>query len=140
MGMFDEVKVLYPLPDPEVQGHAFQTKDLDCMMDDYTITNEGRLIHHTYQTEEVPEEEREYYGTPEWNERPFVRLFGMIRRVPTGDVDTEYHGDIHLYTHTGDWNNDRASVVEYDYKARFTEGQLQWIKRVPSWTPVNDSD
>jgi hypothetical protein len=44
MGMFDEIKCEYPLPDPEVQDHVFQTKDFENLMERYTITKEGRLI------------------------------------------------------------------------------------------------
>jgi hypothetical protein len=47
MGLFDWIKCEVPLPGnpPEwaLHGHAFQTKDLPCLMDIYTITADGRL-------------------------------------------------------------------------------------------------
>ena len=46
MGMFDELRCEYELPDKEVQDEVFQTKSLDRLMDDYTITREGKLILH----------------------------------------------------------------------------------------------
>ncbi len=44
MGLFDNIKCEYPLPDPEVQDTTFQTKDLDCCLYYYTLTREGRLV------------------------------------------------------------------------------------------------
>lgn len=43
MGMFDDVTVRYPLPDPEMQDAPFQTKDLACLGAQYTITRDGVL-------------------------------------------------------------------------------------------------
>lgn len=43
MAMFDDVRVKYPLPDPEMQRADFQTKDLACLGAVYTITKDGRL-------------------------------------------------------------------------------------------------
>jgi hypothetical protein len=54
MGMFDYVRCELPLPDGldlkheyESRGFKedklFQTKDLDCLLDTYTITKDGRL-------------------------------------------------------------------------------------------------
>ena len=42
MGMFDDVRCDYPTPD----GHKgpFQSKDMDCNLDKYVITAEGRLM------------------------------------------------------------------------------------------------
>ena len=44
MGMFDRVHCDLPLPDPKHQDLEFQTKDLDCLLDRYTISAEGRLV------------------------------------------------------------------------------------------------
>ncbi len=66
MGMFDEIRCEYPLPDSIVQDHVFQTKSLERVMDSYAITRDGRLILHEVRYEQVPEEEeRPHYGTPE---------------------------------------------------------------------------
>jgi hypothetical protein len=46
MGMFDTVYCQYPLPNPRHQDLDFQTKDLECLLDTYTITREGRLVQH----------------------------------------------------------------------------------------------
>ena len=129
MGLFDELKCEYPLPDAVVQEETFQTKSLNRTMDRYTISQEGRLILHKVRYEVVPEEEREYYGTPDWDEKPFVQIFGMLRSIPVGDVEIPYHGDIAFYTSTG--SRGVGDFEWFEYRARFTEGRLQWIKRVP---------
>src|SRR5262249_43383330 len=46
MGLFDTVTCEYPLPDPSHQHSEFQTKDLECLLDHYTITRDGRLVRH----------------------------------------------------------------------------------------------
>jgi hypothetical protein len=43
MGMYDVVKVLYPLPIADAQGLEFQTKDLGSDMSRYEIRRNGRL-------------------------------------------------------------------------------------------------
>ena len=43
MGMVDEVTFRYRMPDGR-EGEAFQTKNLDCLMDIYEITPTGRLV------------------------------------------------------------------------------------------------
>jgi hypothetical protein len=42
MALFDTVKCDYPLPDPAHQQLEFQTKDLDWLLEQYTITRDGR--------------------------------------------------------------------------------------------------
>lgn len=44
MGLFDEVRCEYRLPNPAHQGLVFQTKDLENLMDEYVITRRGRLV------------------------------------------------------------------------------------------------
>jgi hypothetical protein len=57
MGMFDEITCGYPLPLPENQGELlgknwresrFQTKDFDCLLDDYCIREDGTLWRQAY--------------------------------------------------------------------------------------------
>lgn len=127
MGMFDEIKVEYPLPDPEVQDHIFQTKDLLNMLDRFTLTREGRLIWHKTRTEDVPEEERPYWGKTEWV-NPLFQMIGSVRSIPVADIDYQYHGHLRFYTSTGDIN--KSNFTWYEYEAAFTNGALVEIKRV----------
>lgn len=50
MGMFDNIKCLYPLPGnpPFPQDEVYQTKDLDCSLDFYTISVDGDLDYPNY--------------------------------------------------------------------------------------------
>jgi len=43
--MYDNVKCKYPLPDcpKEIQEEVWQMKDGVCLLDDYTITKDGKL-------------------------------------------------------------------------------------------------
>ncbi len=44
MGLFDDVRCEYRLPNPAHQSLVFQTKDLENLMDEYVITRRGRLV------------------------------------------------------------------------------------------------
>jgi len=45
MGMFDEIFCEAPLPGPiKPKTKSFQSKDLECLLDLYTITKDGRLL------------------------------------------------------------------------------------------------
>jgi len=68
MGLFDTIRCEYRLPNPAHQDLEFQTKDLECLLDDYIITIDGRLI----------------------------RLASGLRRL-TRDVEWPFHGDIRIY-------------------------------------------
>ncbi|MBA3601126.1 MAG: hypothetical protein H0W45_07760 [Acidobacteria bacterium] len=127
MGMFDYLKCEYTLPDSIAQNESFQTKSLDKVLGNYTITADGRLILHAVRYEFVPEEERPYYGKPEW-EKPFGKICGSLTNIPTGAVEIAYHGDIRFYTSIGSRENDDYEWVEY--QARFTDGKLHWLKRI----------
>jgi hypothetical protein len=132
LGMYDYLKCEYPLPNPPywiTEETIFQTKhrDEDCCMETFRITKEGRLIHQRVSYVNCPDEERPYWGKPEWNKSEIYRMAGMIKTVPAGDVDTEFHGDIVFY---------EGSTIEenkwawYEVCARFTNGKLEWIKEV----------
>ena len=121
MGMFDNVKIEYEMPDPEIQNGNFQTKDLENLLDNYTITKEGRLILHQCHYEEVPEEERYYYGKPEWDENPIFQFMGSMKSVFDKDVDLNFHGILEVHEMLGDeW---------FSYNLKFTDGTLVEVKR-----------
>lgn len=128
MGLYDELECEYPLPDGEVQDEIFQTKSLNRALERYTLTADGRLIWHRVRYEPVPEAERPYYGTPEWDASPLRRWFGAWRAVPVREVAVAYHGDIVFYTGVGSPRDE--GYAWYEYRARFTEGRLQGIRRV----------
>jgi hypothetical protein len=126
MGMFDELRCEAPLPRPEMQDRTFQTKDMNCVLEEYTITREGRLVCHPHRLE----------ANPDWVDDPskgIAGLFGMLQRVDLPSYDRNYHGDIYFY----DFDKPDAERAPGDYgdlitfRARFTDGQLTSIIEVP---------
>jgi hypothetical protein len=47
MGLYDNLKCEYPLPDKTVQEDTFQTKSFYRALENYLITTDGRLIHES---------------------------------------------------------------------------------------------
>ena len=98
MGMFDNVKSDYDLPEA-LPGVRYQTKSfgdgyVGGFMDDYTITKEGKLIFHNTTYEVVPEEERPYWGKPEWKKNPLMQVCGSMRVASVKDEELDFHGII----------------------------------------------
>ena len=125
MGIFDSVKINYILPDSGdlVGKEVFQTKSFDdSFMDNYTITEDGKLILHKETWEVVPEEERPYYGKPEWNQNPINQIMGSMKGIPQGDEVVDFHGIVNVYTNIGD--------VWYEYNFEFTRGEVSDVKRI----------
>jgi hypothetical protein len=103
MGMFDTINCKYPLPDlpagvktDNCQTKAFGDGFVGGFMDDYTITVAGRLIYHKATYEMVPEEERTYYGTPEWDKNPLLQICGSMKSIPLGDEEMDYTGVVNI--------------------------------------------
>ena len=84
MGMFDTIHCQYPLPNPRHQDLDFQTKDLECLLDTYTITQEGWLVQHAKRG---------------WGEGRLIR-----------DVEWPLHGDLRFYTSV---KTEEPSWIEY---------------------------
>jgi len=111
MGMFDDLKCNAPLPDDRLDpGSPCQTKSLFRSMVEFTITVQGRLVYHRRHYEQ----DGEYKGRS--------RLpFPQYKCVATEDIDMIYHGDVLFY-------GSREQEPLANYVARFTDGQLQWIR------------
>jgi hypothetical protein len=126
MGMFDNIKCEVPLPDGWEPGEL-QTKDFGCEMVTHIISKEGRLLMDRGHWEEVPKEERPYPDAPEGDIRAWC---GSIRRVPKY-VDANFHGFVFFggLEVVGYKDGDRMhpTYKSHDYKAKFTDGQLQGI-------------
>jgi hypothetical protein len=131
--MFDYVIIEYPLPADAPSWVSetirWQTKGTPAQyMETYVITKEGRLIHRSVGYEPVPEEKRPYYGKPEWETSAFARFCGMITLVSTGDIDTNYHGDLYVGAMSA-----LLPYKFYDCVVRFNNGNVQYIKEVKRW-------
>jgi len=81
MGMFDHIKCDYPLPGSEPPNKEFQTKDMSCQLDEYTITAGGRLVM-----------------TKKWNAMPDDDDWMAV-------IDMQYNGQLDFYTNgeDGEW-------------------------------------
>jgi hypothetical protein len=120
MGMFDDIVVEQPLPDAGAANvNGWQTKDLDCTMDTYRITAEGRLMEEVYRTEDRSDKTAAP-GT-------LASIRGIWTKIHEGWRDMNYHGVLNFYGHVGS-SYDPASW--YEYNATFTNGQLVGFERV----------
>lgn len=120
VGLFDTVRCRYRLPD--CQDAEFQTKDLAglvCgesmlggLMDEYEITQDGRLRRH--------EHEREFV------EDPSAPLGGHLKSVRDWWSDVpDVHGDVRIYTSGSD-----GTWIEF--RVRFTNGRVQDVIVLPT--------
>ena len=102
MGLYDTLECDYPLPDARYQDLEFQTKDLDCFLQSYTITRDGRLLKHAR-----------------------GRLLGDSDRITLeSDVELPVHGVMLIYA--ADPDTDHGLV---EYRVRFTHGRVERIQR-----------
>jgi hypothetical protein len=66
MGMYDNIRCEYPLPDGYEDRGEFQSKSLDCSMATYLITKEGKLVQEhagSWGEERGPEGELNFTGS-----------------------------------------------------------------------------
>jgi len=108
MGMYDYVVCEYPLPgNPPAfalgTGNAFQSKSFHCLMDTYTIQEDGRIRRHSFQKGQ-PEEMLDFTGVLEFYD---------------SNITGSGPG---IYTSKGE---DAQSV---DYRAIFVDGTLTKIE------------
>lgn len=108
MGMFDTLRCDYPLPDPEFQERTFHTHDLGCLLDHYHIDADGRLR--------------------QIRRKLHVARDDRAARQPPEREDTHYHGDLRFHAKT--------AKGRLEYRARFTHGVMEWIRRVKDEGPV----
>lgn len=112
MGLFDDIEVLWPLPDG-YKHTMFQTKDLECCMGRYRINADGTLDKAEW--EPVPEPERPY---------PDMPFIGSVRRSGVW-TKISFHGILNFYNYdkdeTPDW---------HEYEAKFTDGKVVEIVAV----------
>ena len=129
MGMFDSIECNYPLPiskelieleNFDIYEVEFQTKSLDNLLDLYTITEEGELIHRC----------REY----EWVDDDSHFLKGYMNPVSEKDVKENFHGILEFYCFEQIRKEVDGKVkeisVSVDYQAKFIDGKLASIELV----------
>jgi hypothetical protein len=120
MGLFDYVRCRYPLP--HHQEAEFQTKDLAHLvegeaiggyLDEYEITDDGRLRRHVHERE--------------WRDDPDAVLGGSLVSVRDWWEDLpDVHGDIRIYTSEGIPGEPNHRWVEF--RVRFTSGRVEHVR------------
>ena len=111
MGMYDELICEMPLPDGITHTNDFQTKSMDNVLDQYTITADGELWCEPYQ----------------WN-------WGENREIKSERI--LHHGWISFHTFIGepyDPEKSKARLkVWLEYDAKFTDGKCVDLKVNPN--------
>lgn len=116
MGMYDDLVVKVPLPDwPEgiTQGE-FQTKSLECMLDDYELREDGTLWHETYEIEDRSDP----------NAIGIHRLAGMMTRINQRWEQVTLTGEVRFHDYFAEEN------LFIDYSAYFVDGRLTELHRI----------
>jgi len=119
MGLFDRIIVKYPLPLPlevvdylpDIYDKEFQTKDLENLLIDYILEEDGKLY-------EVRVER-------EWVDDDDSFLKGYFKAVKEEILPSNYYGIVNFYAyerlHQG---TNKGMDVSIDYLAKFNDGQL----------------
>jgi len=121
MGMYDELTCEYPLPEKfkKYQDKVFQTKSLVSCLDKYVITKDGELVHHSFNWDTLPEEERPYYGKPEWDKFSWI---GSLKRIPNEPQKLNHTGEVRFY----EWDTEDDIWIEFI--AFFSKGKLIYFE------------
>lgn len=97
MGMFDNIQVELPLPGlSETAKPNFQTKDLNCYMDQYRIDGDGFLWRQEYEIEDHSDPMAEGIRS----------LIGKLTRINKRWARDGHTGEIRFYEsdkETGEW-------------------------------------
>ncbi len=118
--MYDTLICRRVLPDG-LDGCAtdFQTKDMDCLLNEYEILGDGSIVLRAWIIDGVvPPEQRPYPPGHRFHD-----LIGVVTSRVLPPERVMHHGDIVFYTrHADTW---------HEYRARFTHGVLEDIIVVP---------
>jgi len=113
MGMYDDLRVLYPLPDGIPNDLEWQTKSLECALDNYEIREDGTLWHELYDTED--------HSDP--NAEGLLKFAGMWARVNERWVQDFPTKEIIFWAKwNGKWIN---------FSAYYFQGVLKELHRLP---------
>ena len=136
MGLYDNLKCNYPLPDNGPQDIEYQTKDLENYLGEYELTVDGKLIEHCWEWESTPKDELKY---------PDMPFIGCMRKVKdshyikeldfTGILNfygDKYSGELILWNFkTGEDELHPGPKPEwFEFVATFIDGQLINIERI----------
>jgi len=111
--MFDTIEIEIDIENGPQAGE-YQTKDLECVMDNYIIENK-KLFRKAYKFNKIQPENKKY-------------MWHMFSREFVGLVDTEFHGWIELYGAYDTW------------RIKFTDGELMECKLMENFEPEKENE
>lgn len=127
MGMFDELFVSPEvLPSTEkwmTENTRWQTKSLDCLLDNFKINKNGRFLKYDTKFEETPSDELPY------PEMPFIGAWREVDGQGKFNIYL-YTGTIYFYTSSPNNTKIREKSVWWEYKAEFYNGTMIAISRI----------
>ena len=121
MGMFDTISISDALPfntdmkelGLDINNYQFQTKSLDCLMDNYIIQG-GKLFIQKYKTEQWVEGSKDT--------KSFLHGMGYIKREDPYLELVPYHGELYFYDYKDSVQSKWDCWLEF--KAVFTNGTV----------------
>ncbi len=128
--MFDHIVCNYPLPISkevlDIEGFDisdvdFQTKNLENLLDVYTITEDGELFHTL--------------NTYEWVDDDDAFLKGYMKVIDSKEVKELFYGRLNFYCYEQiktkkEDGTIKETSVSLDYEAKFDEGNLVSLELV----------
>jgi hypothetical protein len=113
MGMFDYIRCDYPLPsNPSIDATInFQTKDFDCLMQQYVITVDGKL-------QNITDPNQPLYDTLDEDLSTFSEIIEIYTNNIVASVGSK------LYTANGE------DVYYLEYKVTFLNGSVVAIEEI----------
>jgi len=129
--MFDTITCKYPLPRPDnpmelkdfnFNSTSFQTKDLENVLDDYEIREDGSLWIRRTESERVEGDKKA---------KSFIDRFGHMKLIKEWWEPTKFTGVIEFYNSIGfDGEVDRDSYEKdywVEFIATFVDGQITTV-------------
>lgn len=114
MGLYDHIKCNYPLDKKHIQNEQFQTKSLNCLMEEYEITEGGWLFKKCEMVEG-------------WD-------FNQLDEPEIMKVT----GEIVFYTFRTRKYEDKHKTYWYEYSAYFKGGKLKELNsQHENWNRAN---
>ena len=117
--MFDTIRVDYPLPLPlevvdllpDIYSCEFQTKDLENLLEEYILTEDGILLEIRKQRE--------------WEDDDDAFLKGYFKEISRETIPLNIHSTVNFYMYETIENSDETAVdVHIDFLGKFTDGKL----------------
>lgn len=127
MGMYDNLRCLYPLPVEGANAINFQTNDTPAQaLDTYEIREDGTLWHEDYDVEDQSDP----------NAEGIMRLVGCATSVNQRWVFEPITSEIRFY---GWKDGESGEYSELEFSAYFVDGKLRELHRVSGWRRVSSA-